>query len=184
MQKTLEAINALQASGVIADYALAGAVAAMYYTEPTLTEDVDLLVALDAAGSGKQGTGLLTLTPIVDYLNALGYHEWRKEGIVVEGWPVQFLPVADPLDAEALAGARVVEIEFSGGKIAARILQAEHLVAIALRTGRPKDSIRILQLLEADAVDEATLETVLARPGLTERWEQFRLRHGLGGRTP
>ena len=51
MQKTLEAINAMQGSGVIASYALAGAVAAMYYTEPTLTEDLDWLGALEAASN-------------------------------------------------------------------------------------------------------------------------------------
>ncbi len=33
-------------------------------------------------------------------------------------------------------------------------MSAEHLVAIALRTGRPKDHNRILQFVEQDAVNQ------------------------------
>ena len=183
MKRTLEVINAMQASGVIIRYAMAGAVAAIYYTEPSLTEYVDLLIALDAASSQGSATGFLTLAPIVDHLNALGYKEWHKEGIVVEGWPVQFLPVADFLDAEALAQAHEVEIDLPGGKTASRVLQAEHLIAIALRTRRPKDSVRIIQLLDANAVDKTALKETLERHGLSEKWRQFRLRHDLEGST-
>ena len=54
---------------------------------------------------------------IISYLKDKGYSEFRKEGLVIEGWPVQFLPAADDLDAEALARAEEVEVEMpSGGR--------------------------------------------------------------------
>src|SRR5215475_8449902 len=49
----------------------------------------------------------------------------QHEHIVIGGWPVQFLPPSNEL---------------------------EHLVAIALRTGRAKDRARIIQFVEQKAV--------------------------------
>jgi hypothetical protein len=47
MKQTLDVINAMEADGVIGRYAIAGAVAAYNYIEPTVTEDVDILVSFD-----------------------------------------------------------------------------------------------------------------------------------------
>ena len=52
-------------------------------------------------------------------------------------------------------------------------MSAQHLVAIALRTGRTKDYNRILQFLEQGAVDKAKLQNLLERHGLTAKWQQF-----------
>ena len=52
-------------------------------------------------------------------------------------------------------------------------MTAEHLVAIALRTGRPKDHARILQFLELDAVDKTRLESILGRYKLLPKWQKF-----------
>ena len=49
----------------------------------------------------------------------------------------------------------------------------EHLMAIALNTGRSKDHIRILQFLEQEAVDRDVLQSILKRHGLTAKWQQF-----------
>jgi hypothetical protein len=65
-------------------------VAALNYIEPTVTEDLDILVSFDR----ERKSGLVTLGPIVGYLAEAGYQEWRNEGVLVGGWPVQFLPVA------------------------------------------------------------------------------------------
>jgi hypothetical protein len=91
------------------------------------------------------------------------------EHIVVAGWPVQFLPAGSPLLAEALEEA--VERNVAG--CLARVFSAEHLAAIALQTGRAKDKARLLQFLEAGAMDVPRFEAVLARHNLTERWLQF-----------
>jgi hypothetical protein len=48
MKQTLDVINRMEADGVIGRYAIAGAVAAYNYVEPTVTEDVDILIAFEA----------------------------------------------------------------------------------------------------------------------------------------
>ena len=106
MKETLEIINAMEADGVIRRYAIAGAVAAYNYIEPAVTDDLDILISFDDS-SDQASTGLVTLAPIFSYLKAKGFDQHRKEGIVLAGWPVQFLPIANALDAEALCGFRL-----------------------------------------------------------------------------
>jgi hypothetical protein len=180
IKRTLEAINAMEADGVIGRYAIAGAVAAYNYIEPTLTEDLDILISFNEP-SDLRRSGLITLAPIFAYLKAKGYEEHRREGLLIEGWPVQFLPVASDLDAEALAQAQEVEIRTHevDGSVWTRVLRAEHLVATCLRVGRPKDFIRAAQFLEERAVDIAALCQVLRRHGLSEAWRTFCRRAGI-----
>ena len=110
MKATLEVINAMEADGVIGRYAISGAVAAYNYIEPTVTDDLDILIAFKETFD-RPKSGLITLAPLFAYLKAKGYQEHRKEGHVIEGWPVQFLPVASDLDAEALAQAQELEVQ-------------------------------------------------------------------------
>lgn len=49
----------------------------------------------------------------------------------------------------------------------------EHLVAIALSTGRAKDHVRILQCINDKAVDQVMLAAILEKHGLTSKWKQF-----------
>lgn len=164
MKTTLDVINRMQAEGIIGKYAIGGAVGATFYLEPSATLDIDIFVSLKP----DPGSHLLTLKPIYDYLTSRGYQA-EKEYLVVEGWPVQFLPPADALDEEALSMA--VETEVEG--VRTRVITAEHLVAIALRTGRPKDFARILQFVEAGVLDPNKLDPILNQHGLLEKWEQF-----------
>ena len=92
MRQTIAVISQMEADGIIGRYAIGGAVASFLYIDVTFTEDLDILVSLDNQ-TGK--SGLITLGPITKYLADKGFTEFRKEGIVVHGWPVQFLPVAD-----------------------------------------------------------------------------------------
>jgi hypothetical protein len=176
MGDTIRVLNRLRAEGVIGPYAIAGAVAAFRHVEATLTEDLDLLVSLQAVG----GSGLVTIEPILARLHVLGYGEFRMEGVVIESWPVQFLPVASPLDAEAVEQAEAVEIPTSEAGVSepTRALRAEHVVATALVVGRPKDFVRIHQYLEEKAVDLDALRRVLEQHGLTDKWRAFCRRTG------
>src|SRR5215471_7639289 len=97
MKQTLDVLNRMEADGVMSRYAIAGAVAAYNYIEPTVTEDLDILVSFDPMPTAAR-TGLITLEPILNYLRQKGYSEFRKEGLVIEGWAVQFLPVENDLD--------------------------------------------------------------------------------------
>lgn len=174
MKGTFYVINRMVEDGVIRRYAICGAVAALNYLEPMLTDDLDILVALDEAKT-PAGSGLMTLEPLYAYLRRAGYTAFRKEGILIEGWPVQFLPVASDLDAEALDQAIDIEIEGADEipPIKLRTLRAEHIVATALRVGRPKDRIRVSQFLAEKAVDLARLSGVLDRHNLRKAWSAF-----------
>jgi hypothetical protein len=52
-------------------------------------------------------------------------------------------------------------------------MSAEHLVAIALKTGRAKDFARILQFIESGSLDSSKLDLILHRHGLVDKWESF-----------
>jgi hypothetical protein len=164
MKATLEVINRMQADGIIGKYAIGGAVGATFYLEPAATLDVDVFVSLPKSDSGA----LLTLAPLYDYLTQRGY-KTDGEYVVIEGWPVQFLPPSDALGEEALAQA--VETEVEG--VRTWVMTAEHLVAVALQTGRAKDFSRILQFVECGVLDAGKFDLILTRHGLLAKWEQF-----------
>ncbi len=167
MKATIESINRMQADGVIGKYAIGGAVGATFYLEPAATLDVDIFVILPMTPGGL----LLSLSPIYDYLKARG-GTVEDEHILIGGWPVQFLPASDELELEALAEAVPTTIEDVG----TWVMTAEHLAAIALRTGRPKDHNRILQFIEQGAVDRKKLQIIIGRHNLTGKWQQFERR--------
>jgi hypothetical protein len=163
MKETFAVINQMVADGVIEDYAVAGAIGAMFYVEPFSTEDLDVFVLM------PQDRAVLEI-PGLDYLKALGYTEWRKEGIVIEGWPVQFMPIANSLEREAYLNAQEKDVEGTS----VRVVLPEHLVAIMLKVGRLKDLARAEMFLTQKEVDIDALEDILQRHGLMDRWNQFR----------
>jgi hypothetical protein len=57
-----------------------------------------------------------------------------------------------------------------------RVVRADHLAAIALSTGRPKDFARVLSLLDSGAVTQAQLESLADRHGLSIAWRRFKSR--------
>jgi len=152
MKETFAVINQMVVDGVIEDYAVAGAIGAMFYVEPFSTEDLDVFVL---------------------YLKARGYTEIRKEGIVVEGWPVQFMPVANPLEREAYLNAQ--NLDYDG--LMVRVVLPEHLVAIMLKVGRLKDLARVEMFLTQKEVDLDGLENVVRRHGLSVKWAEFKNRY-------
>jgi hypothetical protein len=169
LRKTVEVVTQLEARGVLQRYAIAGAVAALNYIEPALTEDLDILVSL--ANFERRPSGLILLAPIESALAEMGYAERTDVGLLIEGWPVQFLPVASELDEEALAQAIEVDIDLAGAPpVKARCLRAEHVVAIAVKLGRPKDLARVQAFIEHSAVNLIALKDVLERHDLMDAW--------------
>lgn len=147
--------------GVIEEYAIGGAIAAIYYLEPFDTADLDVFVRVNATGND-----LMILSPIYEYLTEQGYKA-KGEFIYIEGLPVQFLPVFNPLTEEAVEKAQTIKY----AKVATRIMYPEHLIAIMLDTGRPKDYLRISMFLEQGAINKRELNDVLKRHGLTKKWK-------------
>ena len=164
IKKVIAAINQMQADGVIEGYALGGAVGATFYLEPVATLDVDIFVGFKP----QPGQALISLRTIFDYLTARG-GAVEGEYIVLAGWPVQFLPPTSLLVEEALAEAVTVDVDGTP----ARVFTAEHLAAIALETGRAKDKARLLQFVEAGALEGKRFQAILARHSLVDRWREF-----------
>lgn len=164
IREVIETINRMQADGVIERYAIGGAVAATFYLEPVATLDVDVFVEFHA----EPGSQMISPEPIFRYLRDRGC-AMEGEHIVIASWPIQFLPAGSALVQEALA--KSVEKDVEGTP--ARVFTAEHLAAIALETGRAKDKARVLQFIEANAIDLNRLQEILTRHGLAGAWRQF-----------
>ena len=162
IQEVIDLANHMEADSVIERYAIGGAVGATFYLEPVATLDVDIFVVMPQLGV------LLSLRPIFDYLIARG-GTVEGEYIVVAGWPVQFLPPSGALVEEALAQAVTKNVAGTS----ARVFTAEHLVAIALQTGRAKDKARLLQFIEAEILDLERFGAILTRHHLEDAWRRF-----------
>jgi hypothetical protein len=162
MKETLKVLNQMVRRGVIDDYAIGRAIAAIYYLEPFETSDLDVFVQI-----GLEGSALTILAPIYDYLRENGYKA-QAEFVNIEGVPVQFLPSYSPLIDEAIEKAKMVKFD----RVQTRVLRPEHLVAIMIDTGRPKDHLRISMFLEQGAVRMSSLQQVLRRHNLLEKWEK------------
>ena len=164
IKAVIAAINQMQADGIIDRYAIGGAVGATFYLEPVATLDVDIF----ATFRPEPARLLVSPQPIFDYLKARG-GTMQGEYIVVAGWPVQFLPAESPLLLEALRTCVERDVDGTG----ARVFTAEHLAAIALQTGRAKDKARLLQFIEAGALNAGNFQSILTRHCLGDAWQKF-----------
>jgi hypothetical protein len=162
MERTFAIINQMVADGVIDNYAVAGAIGAMFYVEPFSTKDLDVFVLTPE-------DQLVLEIPGLNYLKARGYTEWRNEGIVIESWPVQFMPVANALEREAYEKAQYHDVD----TVSVRVVSPEHLVAIMLQVGRLKDLARVDMFLAQSAVDLEALSDILDRYGLSDRFAEY-----------
>jgi len=151
LAEVLQAANGLVAAKLIEDWALGGALAAVYYVEPFTTYDADIFFI-------PADKGLTAGIPaIYAYLQAQG---WQVEGehLLLHGFPVQFL-AAGGLTEEAVREAE--RIDYEG--VSAKVFRAEHIVAIAASVGRAKDKARIEQLLQQADLDKSYLDNLLQR---------------------
>ena len=147
----LRAANGLVAAKLIEDWALGGALAAIYYVEPFATYDAAIFFI-------PKGKSLNAGIPaIYAHLQAQG---WEVEGehLLLRGFPVQFL-AAGGLTEEAVREAE--RIDYEG--VPAKVFSAEHIVAIAASVGRAKDKARIELLLQQADLDKTYLENLLQR---------------------
>jgi len=163
MKQVFALLNEMVRDGALENYAVAGAIGAMFYVEPFSTQDIDVLVMTPE-------DRLVIELPGLDYLKARGYTEFRNEGIVIEDWPVQFLPATTQLEREAYLNAEISNLD----EVPVRVALPEHLVAIMLSVGRPKDLARVEMFLSQDAVKIDALEDLIQRYGLTEKWDVYK----------
>lgn len=168
MEETLKVINQMQSDGVIGKYAIGGAVGATFYLEPTSTFDIDIFISFSAG----PGSLIVSQEHIYNYLKTLGY-EPEGEHILIKDWHVQFLPADDKLNNEALAQANETNV----GGVQTWVMKPEHLMAMALKTGRGKDMVRLQQFVERKSFDASKLNEILARNGLLPKWKQFKQKY-------
>lgn len=74
-------------------------------------------------------------------------------------------------DEEAVRDAVVCEIDQS---LTARVMTLEHLAALALELGRPKDKARLVQFVTSGKLDRDRFSSIVSAHGLTSRWTEFR----------
>jgi len=152
---TLRTLNEMKTSGVVEDYAVAGAMALVFWTEPIPTYDLDVLVFMP-----EQPSPILTLEPIYRWTSARGFPS-QAEHVLIEGVPVQFLPAHDALADEAIETAATLDYE----GVPVRVVRPEYLVALYLepsaRTLKRRE--RAAALMESASVDQALLADILRR---------------------
>jgi len=162
VKETLKVINEIKDKGLIKDYAIGGAIATIFYTEPFFTYDLDIFIITTEETIKSK---LIDLSPIFNYLKDKSY-SWEGEYIIIEGMPVQFIQ-ADELEKESIENAK--EIEFEG--IKTKIITPEYLIALFSRAGRRKDKEKIEKILEQfEKINMKKLRNILTKYNLTERF--------------
>lgn len=167
MKKTLEVLNRLVAEKIIKDYAIGGAMGAVWYMEAISTMDLDIFVLF------ADETSLDPISPIYKRLKELGYEvdPDQKECINIEGVPVQFLPVYNELLRDAMRNAKGFDYE----GVPTKVLSAEHLAAICVDTNRMKDKLRVEMFLRSPKFDKERFGVILSQNKLEGRFASWNL---------
>lgn len=163
IKEVIHELNRIQSEGLVVDYAVGGAVAALAYIEASSTEDVDVFVILRPGASD--------LAPLGEIWANLQAHGAVPEGerLVIGEWPVQFLPPGSPLDEDAIRNAQPWDF----GGVSGRIMRPEYVAAIALALGRAKDKVRVEEFVRRGRLDMAEFTKVLTKHGLLQQWNIF-----------
>lgn len=165
MQEVCDILERLVFESALSNYALGGATAAGFHGEPLATRDIDVFIHIEP----DPGSFLISLSPLYARLAEMGFSGFEEEGLLIHGFPVQFLCASPGLETEAVAQA--LPFEWDDHRI--RVMRPEHLAAIAISTGRPKDRARLVYLLSLPAFDQSLFQIVLDRHGLVGRWHEW-----------
>lgn len=148
-------LNEMRSDGILHDYAVGGAMATLFYAEPTRTYDLDVFVMLEES---TVDVSLISLEKIYIWARSRGL-ALEAEHVMVHGVPVQFLPAYNELVEEAIRTARELVYEH----VSVRVVDPERLIALAVQAGGAKRRERAWQLIEMGEIDRALLRVVLAR---------------------
>ena len=151
-------LNAIKSAGVVRDYALGGATAVLFYAEPARTYDIDVFVLL----APSSDTSLVSPEALYAWARSKGFGA-DAEHILVHGVPVQFIPAHNELAEESVTTARTLDYD----DVPVRVVDPEHLVALAFQAGGHKRRERAWQMLETGGVDRRRLRALLAAHAIT-----------------
>ncbi len=158
----------MQKIGIIENYAIGGAFAAILHAEPISTIDLDIFFFFKEEQPGP----VLSLEKIYDFARSKG-HTFDHEFINIDGWLIQFIESSkNPLWSESIDTADELKINHRY----ARVIDREHLVAMWLFAGRPKDYQKISMFVDGEILDYRKLNEVLERHNLLIKWEKEKWR--------
>lgn len=160
----LHVLDELVAGGFLTEYAIGGGVGVLYYVEPVLTYDFDVVCHFPGEGP------LIDPSPLFRELRRRGFAFGEEDRVLISGVPVQFIPAEPGLMEEALRAAVDVRID----DVPARILTLEYLMANMLRLHRAKDRAKLALIVEShsSAYNSGVLESILNRHGMLEKWNR------------
>jgi hypothetical protein len=156
LREVFRTLTEMRNQGVVADYAIGGATAVLFYAEPTRTFDVDVFVTLPSTTAAATSLDSVYLWASEQGLTVQDAH------VIIAGVPVQFLPAYDALVAQSVATARVHDYE----GVPVRVVGPEHLVALALEAGGARRRERAWQILESADVDKDGIRALLEEHGI------------------
>jgi len=171
MQAVCDVLEQLLKEGALSNYAIGGATAAGFHGEPLATRDIDVFVFIEPLPNSL----LVSLEPLYSRLSEMGFSEFEEEGILIHGFPVQFLSTAPGLETEAVTNALVAEWD----QHRIRVIRPEHLAAMAITVGRPKDRGRLVYLVDLPNFDHSAFVDILTRYHLSKRWHDWACALGL-----
>ena len=144
----LKVFNALKKQGAIDEFMLFGSVAAMAYTRPFFTRDIDIAVAVK--GGDRAFLGL--------FKQLAEFGKIQGHAVVIQDTPVEVFPAnISPIIQDALEAPDVKQVE----GITVNVAKPEHLLLEALRVHRSQDKARVLLLDEV--VHQDTLRKLFKR---------------------
>jgi hypothetical protein len=160
----LTMLDRMKSADVIADYAVGGAMAVSFWTEPVATQDLDVVVTT----AGESGHALDPLRRVLEWVRMAGI-QFEGEHAIIAGVPVQFLVAWNPLVEEAVARASTVAYDPADPvSPTLRLIPPTYLVAmwtVDRAADTPRRRARSAMLREAGLVDETLLESLLTRFG-------------------
>jgi predicted nucleotidyltransferase len=165
VEKALKVLGGLRTNGLIEDYAIGGGIATIFYIEAILTYDLDIFVIPIISNKDKK---IIDFSHLYKYLTKLGY-KWKGEHIIIEGIPVQFIPV-DQLEEEAVRKAK--SVVYKG--VTTKVLTVEYLIAILIKVGRSKDIAKVSRLIKEVKVDKKKLQAILNTFNLTKKYQNIK----------
>lgn len=162
--KIFRLLEQMEKEGILSQWAIGGSIGVMFYTEPYLTKDIDVFVYMEPTM-----TGIIDMNFIYGWLSNMGYSEFEKQFIVIDGWLVDFLPTREGLINEAVLNCNMFEVD----KIKVKVIKPEYLIAIAFETGRKQDYAKIERILQQGEINKRGLIRILKKFNLHEKWEAY-----------